>query len=152
MITEKDIQLYFQSLENDVTDPGKRFPLHQYRQHISRDDGAGIYCLYNKGVLCYVGETGNLFERMRDITRTLNHTFRRSLGANLFRDHENYWPATSFKKFHDDIEKQLDEYVLANILVALKPVPIGRKEFEEWMQAKYSDIEWLNKEKKRKAY
>jgi hypothetical protein len=27
----------------------------------------------------------------------------------------------------------LDEYIAANITISYKPIPIGRKEFEDWM-------------------
>jgi len=45
---------------------------------------AGLYVVYDTNKPVYFGETGNLKERMKDLKRTLNHSFRRSLGFHLY--------------------------------------------------------------------
>lgn len=62
-----------------------------------------VYALY-KGTekLTYVGETGNLRERINEINRTVNHSFSKQLGANSFGG------IKSKKKFTDDIKTLLD--------------------------------------------
>ncbi len=112
------------------------------------DNDAGVYAVFDNDELIYVGETGNLQGRMKDIRRTLNHSFRRSLGEKLYSGHEEYQKATSSKKHVDEIEFMLNEYCVANIKVATLVVHLGRKELEEMMTEKYDGL--LNARLKRK--
>tara|TARA_Y100001972_G_scaffold121316_1_gene165165 strand:- start:3234 stop:3671 length:438 start_codon:yes stop_codon:yes gene_type:complete len=104
----------------------------------------GIYVIYDNTEITYFGETGNIRKRMKDLRRTLNHSYRRSLGFYLFNE-----VATSSKKFSASIETQLNLYFEDQIKVATMPVAFGRLEFEEYLVEKYSD-QLLNKKKKRK--
>ena len=104
------------------------------------DMNAGVYAVFDKDKLIYVGETGSLKGRMHDIRRTLNHSFRRSLGEKLYSGHKEYSKATSSKKHIDKIEFMLNEYCEANIKVATLVVHLGRKELEEMMTEKYEGL------------
>lgn len=105
---------------------------------------AGIYVIYEKEELVYFGETGNIKGRMKDLRRTVNHSFRRSLGFKLF--HEK---ATSKKKFSPENEERLNNYFEENIELGFIEIAFGRLEIEEYLVHKYGD-RLINKKKKRK--
>ncbi|MBI4478632.1 MAG: hypothetical protein HY651_01280 [Acidobacteria bacterium] len=92
---------------------------------------AGVYAVFDAKKLIYVGETGSLRGRMKDLRDTRNHTLRRQIGAAKFNDRNGYQPATSKRKFPETIEKLLNEYIEKNLSVKLLPVLLGRKEIEE---------------------
>jgi len=91
----------------------------------------GVYCVFEDGDLIYVGETGDLNERMRDLLDTRSHTLRRSLGKAKFGDHPAYQPASPSVKFPQEIESLLTQFMLEHLKVKAAPVILGRKEIEE---------------------
>jgi hypothetical protein len=91
----------------------------------------GVYALYQGKTLVWVGESGDLSERARDLFRTKNHSFRRLLGAKLFADRPDFEPATSKKSFSPEIETALTEFMEHKLSFLAIPVKIGRKEIEE---------------------
>jgi hypothetical protein len=105
---------------------------------------AGMYVIYEKGEIVYFGETGNINGRMKDLRRTVNHSFRRSLGFMLYGEE-----ATSRKKFSPANEEKLNAYFEKNIQIGFLEVSFGRLEIEEYLVDKYGD-QLLNKKKKRK--
>ncbi|MGC4100884.1 GIY-YIG nuclease family protein [Ferruginibacter sp.] len=111
-------------------------------QHVP--DYPGIYALF-EGLdnLIYIGETGNLRERMNDICRTVNHTFRRQF-AN-----KRYGVEKTKKKFDADIEIKLDNFFKEQLHLAFIEVNFGRIEIETYLVDKYQKA-LLNSEKKRK--
>lgn len=94
---------------------------------------AGVYAIFDGKTLIYVGETGSLRGRMKDLRDTRNHTFRRQIGAAMFSDRSGYRPATSKTKFPEAIEEALNTYIKKNLSVKLLPVLLGRKEIEEYL-------------------
>jgi len=113
-----------------------------------RDDNipneAGIYAIFNnKNEILYIGESGNINARMDEINRTVNHSFRKQLGAEMFDG------IKSKKKFNDSIEEELDKYFKNNIYLSFLPVNFGRLEIETFLIDKYQDRIY-NSEKKRK--
>ncbi len=104
----------------------------------------GIYALFEgKDKLLYVGETGNLRERMNDINRTVNHSFRRKLGLIKFGG------IKSKTKFSNEVENQLDIFYTENLYVSILEVNFGRIEIETFIIDKHQEL-LLNSEKKRK--
>ena len=103
-------------------------------------DKPGVYCLFEQNALVYVGETGSLSARMKDIFRTVNHSFRRSLGKRQFANVPSVQDANAKTRFPPDVEIRLTEYMESNIRVALTPVVIGRKEIEEEIVKTHSPI------------
>ena len=91
----------------------------------------GVYSVFDKSILIYVGESGNLQKRMNDLRATYNHTLRSSLGAAEFNHLPGFKKATSKEKFPDNIEKLLEVYIKRNLTVIAIQVDIGRKEIEE---------------------
>ncbi|WP_158974291.1 GIY-YIG nuclease family protein [Cellulophaga sp. L1A9] len=105
---------------------------------------AGVYAIFeNDNDLIYIGESGNLKDRMNEINRTVNHSFRKQFG------HLRYNGIKSRKKFTDDIETLLDDYFSENLFVSLLPVNFGRLEIETYLISKYQD-KVINSVKKRK--
>lgn len=88
-------------------------------------NNAGVYAVFDKNVLVYVGETANLKKRMQEVKRTYNHSFRKKLGRDRY-------PNTIITKgkFLPQIEQELDEYYLENISFTFKEINFGRLEIE----------------------
>ncbi|RKY36743.1 MAG: hypothetical protein DRP78_02870 [Candidatus Omnitrophota bacterium] len=59
----------------------------------------GIYTIFEKRKIIYIGESGHLCGRMNDLRKTVNHTFRRTVGSVRFSNIEGFQKATSKKKF-----------------------------------------------------
>lgn len=95
--------------------------------------GAGIYAIFEKGTCVYIGETGSLRGRIRDLSRTFNHQFRRTLGKARYSKTLGFQPATSKKKFSPDIERKLTDYMSKSCEISFLEMKLGRKEFEEYI-------------------
>jgi len=106
----------------------------------------GVYLVFDKGVLIYVGESANVKERMKDFKRTVNHTFRRKLGKHLFKG-----ATITNGKFNDEIESYLNQYYIDNISVSAIEIIFGRTEIESNLIEKYKKSGILNSESKRNA-
>ncbi|HMM52582.1 MAG: hypothetical protein LC130_16785 [Bryobacterales bacterium] len=91
----------------------------------------GIYAIYEKGELIYVGESGCLKERIGDLFRTKNHSLRRSLGAERFRHFPGFVPATTKQDFTAEVEAALNSLYQNCLSILIVPVEFGRKEIEE---------------------
>lgn len=105
---------------------------------------SGIYAIFeNNDALIYIGESGNLKERMNEINRTVNHSFRKQFG------YLRYNGIKSKKKFAENVEIQLDEYFSNNLYVSFLPINFGRLEIETYLISKYQE-KIINSIKKRK--
>ena len=98
---------------------------------------AGVYAFFYGSEFIYVGETKSIRDRMKDLRRTVNHTFRRKLGAHHFSDTEGFEPATSKRKFPERIEALVDK-LMGKLSVVYLPIPFGRSEVEEYLIKEYS--------------
>jgi len=88
---------------------------------------AGVYAIFSNETLLYIGESASVKERMKEIKRTINHSFRRKLGKHLYGD-----AAILYKgKYSLDIENALNEYYLQHIYVSFVEIEFGRIEIEE---------------------
>lgn len=92
---------------------------------------AGVYIIRKKLQLIYVGETGNIQGRLRDLCSTRNHTARRTIGTEQFASHPEYTKPSSKIRFCDNLEELLDQYFSKNLTLAFIEVELGRKELEE---------------------
>ena len=111
------------------------------KKHLTHSPG--IYALFENESLIYVGETGDLLKRMCDITRTVNHSFRKQLGFKKFNG------IKSSKKFIPEIESSLDKYFDDELYISFLEVNFGRLEIETYLVDKYQ-TQIINSEKKRK--
>jgi predicted GIY-YIG superfamily endonuclease len=87
---------------------------------------AGVYAVFCNDDILYIGESASIKERMKEIKRTINHSFRKKLGKHLYKD-----AALNKGKFADEIEKLLNEYYITNIYVSFVEITFGRIEIEE---------------------
>lgn len=105
---------------------------------------AGIYAVFNEKMdLIYIGESGNLRDRMNEINRTVNHSFRKQFG------HKYFGGIKSKKKFDERVEKLLDDYFDEKLYISFLVVNFGRLEIETSLITKYQN-KLYNSVKKRK--
>jgi hypothetical protein len=100
---------------------------------------SGLYAIFDISQLVYLGETADIKERMKDVRRTINHTFRRKLGKKLFSN-----AVIEKGKFNANIEKKLDEFCVNNIKISYVEVNYGRLEIESYLIHKYKAKGLLN--------
>ncbi|SDS75981.1 GIY-YIG catalytic domain-containing protein [Gillisia sp. Hel1_33_143] len=105
---------------------------------------AGIYAIYDKDKLVYVGETANLKERMKEVKRTYNHSFRRKLGKFLVEDSK-----IVKGKFGEELELRLNDYYVDRINFRYKEINFGRLEVESYLIHRHCDNGLLNSPGKR---
>jgi hypothetical protein len=101
---------------------------------------AGVYAVFDKGELIYVGETGKISARMEDFLSSCNHVLRRSIGNRLFADEAGFRKATAHKGFPDHIEALVAAYIRDHLVVTPVVVVFGRSEIEEHMTEKYRPL------------
>lgn len=97
----------------------------------------GVYVFRDKKKIIYVGETGSLKGRMKDMIDTRNHVLRRNIGNKLFCEIRGFEPATARKKFIATIEDMLNTHIQKNLTICCMPVSLGRKELEEKIQFEF---------------
>tara|TARA_R110002124_G_C8971374_1_gene515140 strand:- start:3439 stop:3888 length:450 start_codon:yes stop_codon:yes gene_type:complete len=100
---------------------------------------AGIYAIFDKEKLVYVGETANIKERMKEVKRTYNHSFRRKLGKFLFEGSK-----IVKGKFEETLELRLNDYYLDRILFTYKELNFGRLEVESHLIHRHHSNGLLN--------
>lgn len=142
---------YLSTLKEQLLDASNWKPItltRQWAKGIPPD--SGVYVLKDQKTIVYVGETGNLAKRMADFLDSRHHSARRSLGERHYSDTKGFKKATTTKKFPEQIEDLLNNYISLNIVLAYLTVPIGRKELEEFIEKDIDLKSKLNKRGKRK--
>lgn len=89
---------------------------------------AGVYAIFYDGQLFYIGESANVKERMKELKRTVNHSFRRKLGRFFEPD-----SVIERGKFSPELETRLNEEYERNISVSFIEVNFGRIEIENYL-------------------
>lgn len=107
---------------------------------------SGVYMLFENDHLVYIGESGSISGRVMDMLNSRHHTVRRAIGEKRFAHINGFAKATSSIKFPPHIE-ELVQGLLLTFKISVLPISFGRKEFEEYIQAKYSPE--LNRKGKR---
>lgn len=84
-------------------------------------DSAGVYVIWSKesGKAAYVGETSSLKRRYRNLGKTANHTFRRTM-----RDEYN---------MQGDSDDELSKRLSKEFTYSFIEIDFGRKEVEEYL-------------------
>ncbi len=137
IISLKTIDKYFQACERHLMSMRNRKPVDlSIKWEKQFPAVAGVYVAFENGRIVYVGETDNLQCRMGSLRDSRNHTLRRSVGDRHFSKLKGYTKATTRQKFPDDIEERLERLLRTTFEVAILPLAIGRKEFEDWLRAK----------------
>lgn len=91
----------------------------------------GVYIFRLGDTIIYAGETGSLRGRMKGMIDTRNHVVRRTLGTKLYAGRPTYTKPSARQKFWDDLEIELNNYIISNLTLSFIPVELGRKELEE---------------------
>jgi len=107
-------------------------------------DVAGIYAIYDLDKLVYVGETANLKERMKEVKRTYNHSFRKKLGKVLVEGSK-----IVKGKFGEKLELRLNDYYMERINFRYKEINFGRLEVESYLIHRHCENGLLNTPGKR---
>ena len=150
------IEDYLSKLENELLNGNWRTFENSINWAEQFPSAAGVYAVKDEGIICYVGESGNIKKRMRDLLDTRNHSLRRSIGGARFAGQEGYEIATPSRKFPPRFEEELNRVLEDNFEVSAIEVPIGRKELEERMveklKPKYNTREKRKSDEGEKAY
>ena len=137
---QEQIETYLKQLEINII-TGEWMPIQCTKDWcMSFDKEAGVYAIKEDDKICYIGESGSLRKRMKDLLDTRNHSFRQKVGHTLFADKEGYEKGSSKKKFPANIEVELNLYFEHRLTISTIVVAIGRKELEERLVAKYNPI------------
>ena len=126
-----DSQRIQQYIDEYVAYLSKRTGAKKFTPDLIFPNVAGVYSIFDNNKLIYIGESGNLKKRLKDLRRTKNHSFRRKLGELLFSHLKTYKPATTVDNFPSNIETKLNLYVEQNLYIKPAPINLGRTEVEE---------------------
>lgn len=139
---ESEIKAFVEKFEQQLMS-SRKVPFSFDRKWSSNfPSKAGIYAIFDKNNLVYIGETANIKERMKELKRTYNHSFRKKLGRYLVKD------AKIIKgKFEETLEIKLNDYYLEHISIACKALNFGRLEVESQLIHKNEGL--LNSKEKR---
>jgi hypothetical protein len=147
-----EIERYLENLELQLVDSGNWQTIFLTRQWTSSvPNKPGVYVIKERGIIVYVGESGNLRGRMKDLLDSRHHTVRRTIGRKLFSDIEDFTMATSRAKFPEHIEQSLNDHICKNLTIAYLEVQLGRKELEERIQSLIPEELKLNIRGRRKT-
>jgi len=144
-LDKKILDKTFQEIEKELFNSKKlKFQKLKDWRNENIPNEPGIYAFFNeKDEVMYIGESGNINARMDEVNRTVNHSFRKQLGAKMFGG------IKSSKKFDSNVEEKLDEYFSKNVYLSFLLVNFGRLEIETFLIDKHQN-KLYNSEKKRK--
>ena len=146
--TEGQVEKALATCEKLLLESRSQIPIRLKRKWAKRfPKDAGVYAVFDKETLVYVGETGSLSARMADFLDSRNHVLRRSLGNAQFKDQEGFQRASARERFPDHIEEQISDYIESRMTVTTVVVPLGRTEIEEHLTGKH--VPKYNKKGKR---
>jgi len=97
-----------------------------YAERLTFPSKPGVYLAFEDDELVYVGETANINDRMRDMSRTYNHTFRIHIGKKVTGK-----KVPDSGKYEPDEEKKITDYFNKHITLSCLVVELGRRELEE---------------------
>lgn len=149
-----EIELYLNKLKDKLLDKSNWKQLTLTREWTSTiPNSAGVYALKQADTdnLVYVGETGSLRGRMKDLLDSRHHTVRRTIGERFYFEIEGFKVATSKLKFPNHIEILVNDHICTKLSIGYLEVKLGRKELEELIQDTINIDIRLNKRGKRKT-
>lgn len=139
MFSEKQKKKYLEKITQQIFGQKKmnyEFSIDWYRRIT---ENPGIYTVWEGKVnkLVYVGETGSIRGRMKDMRDTRNHVLRKNIGKEKFGNLKLYEPVSSKKKFSTEIENKINHWFKKEVKIAYLELNFGRKEVEEYLIEKY---------------
>jgi len=142
------MEKYLQSFCDHLSDISNADPIELTRAWARTfPKRSGVYSIFDKRELVYVGESGSVRGRMMDLLDSRHHVLRRNLGSALFRGEPEFISATSKTKFPPQYEAQLNDYIQSQLKICVVTVSLGRKEIEEWLIESYDPTH--NKKRRR---
>lgn len=148
-MTKLEVNTYLRSLERKLLSTDNWQKIELTRKWANKfPQEAGVYVVREDDIICYVGETGLLRSRMKDLLDTRNHVLRRKIGNTKFIQLPGFQKATSSKKFIPGIESKLNKWIESNLEIATLAVDLGRKELEEFIYDKYDKPKYNSKGKR----
>lgn len=139
MLSDEQIQTYLADIEAKLIN-GNRLNVELSNDWISKfPEEPGIYIAWENGSNdpVYVGKTGNIMGRMRDLLDSRHHNLRRKIGSHNFSHETGYKKADSKSKFPPHIEQKVESWLKQKIRISALPLKLGRKELEEKIIQKY---------------
>ena len=122
-----DEEKYLKSLEEKLINAERV----KFENKKSIPKSPGCYIAWQNDAIIYVGETTNLFKRIRKMTRMGGHSLRKRIGRRMYNEPK------STKRFTPVKEEKLNQYLIDNIKISYLVVKLGRKELEEIIMDKY---------------
>ena len=148
-MTKEEINNYLKELEQELCSENNRKSVEMTREWAKKfPDAEGVYLVWENGKICYVGETGYIRGRMYDLLNTRHHTIRRTVGNERYKDRPDFNKATSYDRFSDEIEAELNQWMEKNLEISTLEVKLGRKELEEHLFEK-CDPKYNNRGKRK---
>lgn len=138
-LTPRKIKSIMQEIEETLLTQDKIEFTFDRKWSSNFPDAPGIYTIFDNNSLVYIGESANVKERMKEIKRTVNHTFRKKLCRKL----HGKQPIEK-SRYPSKIEKALDEYYKKNLTFSAVELQFGRLETETYLINKYKDEGILN--------
>lgn len=142
--TQKEITSFVERFESELFHAEKIKFTFERNWSSNFPSKAGIYAIFDEDKLVYIGETANLKERMKEVKRTYNHSFRRKLGKYLIEDSK-----VVKGKFEETLELKLNDYYMNRIQFTYKELNFGRLEVESYIIHRYHKNGLLNSVGKR---
>lgn len=150
-VTNMDEKKYLEQLKQNLLRPENFRQVVMTRVWASKiPSNAGVYVFKDNDKIVYVGETGNLKERMKDLLDSRHHTIRRTIGVKFYSTIDGFIKATSKIKFPEHIELLVNAHICEKLLLSYLEVSLGRKELEEMIEEDIDKSVRLNKRGKRK--
>ncbi len=151
-MTQREIDIYLKRLHKTL------LSVNNHRKILMTSEwtklapsSAGVYVLIENKKIIYVGESGNLRGRMKDLLDSRHHIVRRTIGKKYFSNIEGFKEASNRLKFPQHIEELVNKHICHQLYMSYLEVPLGRKELEEYIHNKISTENKLNKRGKRKS-
>jgi len=151
-MTQNEIETYLKSLRD------KLIHVSNHRNILMTNEwtklaplAAGVYVLIENNKIIYVGESGNLRGRMKDLLDSRHHIVRSTIGKKFYSHVNGFQEATNRLKFPQHIEELVNKHICDRLYISCLEVPLGRKELEEYIHNEIAIENKLNKRGKRKT-
>lgn len=119
---QKEVDKYLYAMKSHLRNlREKRKPDFKSGRWLRKIKGAGVYAVFEKKELVYVGETEDFQRRMREVK-----SFLHVLPIKIFKIKKG-------QRIPDKKRKEMRRWMEDNFGFAFLPLKLGRKELEEWI-------------------
>jgi len=110
-----------------TTEWAKRFPSE-----------AGVCVFFEGGKIVYVGETGSIAKRMKNLIYTREHTLRKKIALNYFSGLKGYEKGSN--KYTVGIEAKINDFLINRIEFSYLLIDKDRKDLKKLVMKEYKPI------------